>query len=114
MKNDFEKKRYYYKKDGDKYLKVTTINDKVVNAEYVEEIDENEQVVYDKKLPRIPTRLRHKPEYRNEEITDGQVDTLVKRRCINCNDSGFVYGIGINGEHEKQYCQVCNKSGNIS
>jgi len=39
---------HYYKKYGEKYLKVTTENNEVVDAQWVDEIDENEEVIYSK------------------------------------------------------------------
>jgi len=41
-------KRHYYKKYGDKYLKVTTINNEVTDAEWVDKINEDEEVIYSK------------------------------------------------------------------
>ena len=42
--------KYYYKKHGDKYLKVTTEDNKVIDAEWVDKIDENEKVIYSKNI----------------------------------------------------------------
>ena len=43
--------RYYYKKYGDKYLKVTTVDNEVVDAQWVDEINEDEEVIYSKENP---------------------------------------------------------------
>ena len=40
--------RYYYKKHGEKYLKVTTENNEIVDVQWVDKIDEDEEVIYSK------------------------------------------------------------------
>ena len=42
--------KYYYKKYGKKYLKVITVDNEVVDAQWVDKIDKDEEVIYSKDM----------------------------------------------------------------